>query len=177
MSTAFRMAARSVRSIRSNRCSSPPPGASSRPCPSSNRKPRAWPRPAPPSLVALPPIPMINRRAPASTAARTNSPVPRVVARRGSRRAFGTSQRPEAEAISSTAVRPSPSNPNGAATGSPSGPVTVTSRYDPPVAATSAATVPSPPSAIGTRSISAPESLGSGRATWPRRPGARSGSP
>src|SRR5271165_1577493 len=98
-------------------------------------------------------MPTITRRAPASSAARSNWPVPRVVARKGSRKAGGTSQSPEAEAISSDAVRPSPSSPKEAATGSPSGPVTVTVRYEPPVAATSAATVPSPPSAIGTRSI------------------------
>ena len=43
--------------------------------------------------------------------------------------------------------------PNAAAIGSPIGPWTVASRNEPPVAATSAATVPSPPSAIGTPSI------------------------
>ena len=48
--------------------------------------------------------------------------------RNGSRRSGGTRTRPEAEAISITAVRPSPSRPKRATTGSPSGPVTVASR-------------------------------------------------
>ena len=101
-------------------------------------------------------MPTITRFAPAAIAASSSSPVPRVVATIGSRRSDGTSTSPEAAAISIAAVRPSPSRPNGATTGSPIGPLTVASRNEPPVAATRAATVPSPPSAIGTRSIVAP---------------------
>lgn len=106
--------------------------------------------PAPPSLVALPPIPMMKRRAPASSAARISSPTPAVLACSGARCAGGTSARPLAAAISITAVRPSPVSPKNACTGVPSGPLTVQSITRPPVAATSASTVPSPPSATGT---------------------------
>ncbi len=97
-----------------------------------------------------------RRCAPDATAARSSSPVPRVEVRDGSRRSRGTSARPDAAAISMTAVWPSPSIPNRAETGSPSGPATTTSENEPPVAATSASTVPSPPSAIGAWSIAAP---------------------
>src|SRR2546423_3985668 len=58
-------------------------------------------------------------------------------------------------AISITAVDPPSSSPYSASTGSPSGPRTRSVRRSPGVAATSASTVPSPPSAIGTSTRSA----------------------
>ena len=50
--------------------------------------------------------------------------MPRVVVIKGLRRSTGTSTNPEAAAISIAAVRPSPSRPNRAVSGSPRGPVT-----------------------------------------------------
>src|SRR6266516_981943 len=137
--------------MRASRASAAPPGGNSCPCSSSRCAPSACAMPAPPSLVALPPIPMRSRRQPRSTALRINSPVPQVVVIRGSRRSGGTSGSPEAAAISITAVlsalSTSPKMPKKAATGSPSGPVTVAGMMVPPVAATIASTVPSRPSA------------------------------
>ncbi len=87
--------------------------------------------------------------------------------RRGSTRRFlgssvregrasrGMRTRPEADAISTTAVAPSPRIPNRAVTEAPRGPVTLASRNEPPVASTRASTVPSPPSAMGIGSIEA----------------------
>src|SRR5256886_3966980 len=63
--------------------------------------------------------------------------------------------RPAADAISTTAVRPESMSPYRAWTGSPSGPSTRAVRYSPCLAETSAPTVPSPPSATGTSTISA----------------------
>src|SRR5256885_384040 len=117
--------------------------------------PTPAPYPAPPSLVALPPIPMMKWRRPASRAARMSSPTPKVVVIRGSRRSGGTRGSPAQAAISMAAVRPSPSSPKNAVTGVLSGPVTVCCTILPPVASTSACTVPSPPSATGTMAISA----------------------
>ena len=57
--------------------------------------------------------------------------VPRELARRGSRLSGGTSARPEADAISITAVGPAGSTPISATTRSPRGPATV-SRRPPP---------------------------------------------
>ena len=121
-----------------------------------NRTPMAWAAPAPQSLVALPPIPMRMRRAPASRAAVMSWPVPYVLVSSGLRFAGGTSASPVAAAISMTAVRSSPpSMPHAAWTSSPSGPATDATCRVPSVAATNASTVPSPPSAMGTTSISA----------------------
>ena len=85
-----------------------------------------------------------------------SSPVPKVVASSGRRRSGGTRSRPEAAAISITAVRPSPSSAQRASTGSPSGPVTRRTNQRPPVAWTRAAAVPSPPSARGRATTAAP---------------------
>src|SRR5262249_23604347 len=52
--TPSRRGSRPLASIRSSDPRAPPPGGSSRPSASSSRYPRAWPRPAPPSLLALP---------------------------------------------------------------------------------------------------------------------------
>ena len=62
--------------------------------------------PAPPSLVALPPMPTMKCRAPASYACCNSSPTPYVVVIRGSRFAGGTRASPAAFAISITAVDP-----------------------------------------------------------------------
>ncbi|GAA3038264.1 hypothetical protein GCM10020000_15550 [Streptomyces olivoverticillatus] len=83
--------------------------------------------PAPPSVVALPPTPSTIVRAPASSAARTSSPVPYVVAVRGARTPWGSRRSPDASAISTTAVRLPRSSAKAAATGSPTGPATRTS--------------------------------------------------
>ena len=102
---------------------------------------------SPPSVVALPPTPTITRRAPARIAPAISSPVPRVDARSGSRLP-STRPSPLARAISITATPPGRS-PHSACTGSPSGPVTVAVRREPPRAASRASSVPSPPSANG----------------------------
>src|SRR5258707_7158076 len=84
---------------------------------------------------------------------------------RGSRASCGTSGRPEAAAISITAVRLIPDAPPSmrysAVIGTPSGSVTMAWRSAPAVAATSACTVPSPPSATGTT-----VTLAEGSARW-----------
>src|SRR5688572_5932854 len=91
---------------------------------------------------------------PISAAASSSSPVPYVVVRVGSRWSSRRRCKPLAAAISTTAVNPSPSSPIGASTFIPgSGPLTLCVTILPPVAATSASTVPSPPSAIGHSSI------------------------
>ncbi len=141
------------RSMRSSCASGPPPGAICRPVASSRRTPSAAAMPAPPSTVALPPTPMTNRRAPASTAAAIRSPVPAVEASSGLRSAGASSGRPEAAAISITAV-PSSSSRYEASIGRPSGSRTRAVRRVPPRARSTASTVPSPPSARGTASIS-----------------------
>ncbi|EXI74920.1 MAG: hypothetical protein AW07_01531 [Candidatus Accumulibacter sp. SK-11] len=117
--------------------------------------PSARAMPAPPSFVALPPMPMMIRRSPQSSAARISSPVPKVVVSRGSRWPGASSGSPDAAAISTTAVVPSPRIPHCASTGARRGPLTRVWRSVPPVAPTRAATVPSPPSAIGTLRTSA----------------------
>ncbi len=134
--------------------SAAPPGASSSPSAARKRTPSALSRPAPASLVALPPRPRMIFRAPASSAARISSPVPRLLLRVASRRSRGTRCKPLAEAISITAVASS-SQPQCARVGSPSGPSTRHSRRSPAVAASTASTVPSPPSASGRSNTSA----------------------
>ncbi|MNF96123.1 hypothetical protein D3C84_789010 [compost metagenome] len=105
--------------------------------------------PAPPSLVALPPIARITRCAPALSAARISSPVPKVLLMQASRRSTGSDCNPLASAISMIAVWLSGNQPHVAVTVSPSGPHTSAWCRSPPQAASTAATVPSPPSAIG----------------------------
>jgi N4-gp56 family major capsid protein len=87
---------------------------------------------------------------PIPTAAIISSPVPNVVVYIGFRSSCRSSASPLAAAISMIAVFPSPRIPNRASTFiSGSGPVTRRVTNFPPVAVTSASTVPSPPSAIG----------------------------
>ena len=80
------------------------------------RTPSACARPAPASLVAEPPMPRMISVTPRLIASAMSSPVPKVVATSGSRCSLGTSGRPEASAISMTAVLPSPSRPYEAIT-------------------------------------------------------------
>ena len=115
--------------------------------------------PRPPSVVAEPPTPRRMRLAPCSRAATTSSPVPCVDAAMGSLPSGPpTSVRPDARAISMTAVRRVSRHP--ALTGSPSGPMTVVVRFGPP----STSRKPSPPSAMGTRS-QRPPAASTARAT------------
>ena len=98
------------------------------------------------------------RVAPAASAAASNWPVPKVLARSGSSSSCASSSMPEASAISMTAVRPSGSSPHSACTIAPSGPATDRLRRSPP-AASMASSVPLPPSATGasTRLASRPD--------------------
>ena len=111
--------------------------------------PRAWSIPAPPSLVALPPMPTMNLRQPFWMAARITSPTPKVVVFIGSFSASGTRVIPAAPDISMIAVPLSGRMPYWQSTGLPMGPVTVTVSRVPPMPQARASTVPSPPSAKG----------------------------
>ena len=132
-----------------------PPWGRSAPALSSSRTPRACAMPAPASLVALPPMPMMNRRKPASSADAIASPSPYVVVTSGLRSEWGSRARPDVRAISMTAVRRSPIAPHSAGRCSPRGPVTAIGRMSPPEPSTKVSSVPSPPSATGTRAMSA----------------------
>ena len=107
----------------------------------------------PPSVVALPPIPIMKFRQPLRTASRIISPTPVDEAFHGSR-APSTSVIPDASAISITAVLSS-SIPYTACTFCPMGPVTSAYSYAPFMPSTKAVTVPSPPSASGLTTTSA----------------------
>ena len=135
--------------------SAPPVGETGLPCRSVNTAPKALSIPSPPSFVALPPMPISSDFAPHRMACAISSPVPKLVVFRGSRCAAGTYGKPLACAISSTAVCPSPSKPHCASTGMSSGPVTRVVIRFPPIAQSSASTVPSPPSAMGSDTVSA----------------------
>ncbi len=129
-------------------------------------------RPRPPSVVALPPIPSVTCRAPASIAAPTSSPVPTDVAAIGSRSAAATRDRPGR--LGHLDDRPASHPPtaasahrSGAAAGR--GPCAV--RDVQPPAASIAASVPSPPSASGHSTTSSSgrarrQPSASARATW-----------
>ena len=140
-------------SIRANLPSSPPPGSSSRPWPSSRWKPRAWPSPRRRHWWHC-------RRCPRSGASHPRQ-WPPAAARRclawscpsgfsfvagDEHQARGGRHLDHSGATVAEKTEPGPDR-------LASGPLTVASRYEPPVAATSASTVPSPPSAIGTWSI------------------------
>jgi hypothetical protein len=145
-----RRASRPTRSIRSG----------------STQAPSASRIPAPPSVVALPPIPSTIRRGPASRTARSRSPVPTVVAPSGSRSSRASRESPEAAAISTIARLPSVERSHGASIGRPIGSTVGALRTCQPPPAAIAARVPSPPSARGARSSSS-----SGRTR--RQPSAR----
>ena len=86
----------------------PGQGDSRLPARSNNLTPSAAAMPAPPSFVALPPIPMTMRAAPPTvTAWRIIMPVPNVFALRISRSPGAIRQKPDASAISITATGPS----------------------------------------------------------------------
>src|SRR5215210_4318047 len=91
-------------------------------------------------------------------AAAISSPVPALLARSGSRSSAATSESPEAAATSTIAVVPSRTSANSASISRPSGSWTLTLRRSPPRASSRTAIVPSPPSAAGQRSGSAPAS-------------------
>jgi len=82
--------------------------------------------PAPPSVLALPPMPRTTWRQPRSRAARTSSPVPRLVAVVGAGRPPGSRRSPDASASSTTATWSRTAT--AASTGVPVGPVQRTSR-------------------------------------------------
>ncbi len=109
--------------------------------------------PAPPSFVALPPIPRVMSRTPASSAARISSPVPRVVAPRGSSSSVASRDRPDAAAISMNARAPSVDWSQRAEIARPIGSVASATRHVQPPAASIATVVPSPPSARGASRI------------------------
>src|SRR5947207_6564851 len=138
------------RSVSARRGSRPDRSTPSAP----TRAPRASRMPAPPSVVALPPIPRTICLTPASSTAQSTSPVPRVEAAKGSRWSGETRDSPEADASSTTARRPSCERSHRATTGRPSGSVASTSCGSQPPPASIAASVPSPPSAIGARTSS-----------------------
>jgi len=150
-------------SMRASRARLPPPGASALPSASRNATPSTCASPMPPSVVAEPPRPRIRRRAPCSSAWRISSPVPQLVACNASRSSGRSRGRPEAAAVSTTAV-PSGRTPYSAEMGRPSGSCAVIQTFFPPVAATSASTVPSPPSATGIPTVCA-----SGKTLWTPR--------
>ena len=118
------------------------------PSASKNLTPSAAAAPMPPSLVAEPPRQRTICFAPRESASSTSSPVPKLDARMMSRSFSFMRASPEAAAISMTAVFP-PTMPYSAATGSPSGPVTVQAYFTPPKVRTMISAVPSPPSAMG----------------------------
>ena len=95
-------------------------------CPflSNKRKPNACSIPAPPSFVALPPIPKMICCTPRSRACLISSPVPKLVVWQGLRLSIGTRCNPDAAAISIIAVLPSPDKPKKLFTWLPNGAVT-----------------------------------------------------
>ena len=139
-----------ARSMRASRASAAPPSGSSSPAPSRKRTPRR-PRDARSAVVGGAPAdadhhaPLAGVEGGADELARAaRAGEPGVAARLG-----GTSGSPEAAAISTTAVTPSPSTPKRAS--SPARPAARTRcarSVRPPVTSTSASTVPSPPSAM-----------------------------
>ena len=122
---ARRRASTEERSTAATKRSAPPPRPIGRPPRIEEAgAPSAIRMPAPPSVEALPPTPTMTRRAPPASAAAMSSPVPRLVARIGSRR-DPIRRRPEASAISTTATS-GPIQPSRASRGRPVGPVTRT---------------------------------------------------
>ena len=117
----------------------------------SSTTPSSRSMPAPPSFVALPPMPRAMCRTPSSRTARRRSPVPRVSAPSGSRSDGVRRDRPDASASSTMALEPSARLSQRADTSRPIGSWARDSRQRPAAAAAIAASVPSPPSASGAR--------------------------
>ena len=117
--------------------------------------PSACTIPAPPSLVALPPMPIMMLCAPLSSARKISSPVPRDVVTKGLR--FQEAPTPDRwrcrhfDKRSFTISRHAPAGIHF----SPSGPVTCAECSLLRAAAIMASTVPSPPSATGTETYCA----------------------
>ena len=164
---------------RPRRASAAPPSGRGSPRPSRKRTPSALAMPAPPSLVALP--------------ADADDDVPEAGVERGPEQLAGAEGRGDARVAAplgderdarggghlddGASGRP-PRTPQRASTGRPSGPRTVRVSKRPPVAVTSASTVPSPPSAMGTFTTCASgQAAQDARAPWPRPPGRPRGSP
>ncbi len=116
--------------------------------------PSALSMPAPPSVVADPPIPSAMSLIPASRTARSRSPVPCVPARIASRAPGLMSDSPDARAISTNAAAPSLRHSQSARIGRSSGSRASAVRRIQPPAASMATSVPSPPSASGARRTS-----------------------
>ena len=140
-------------STRARRASARGVAGSACPSASSSATPSAASAPLPPSLVLLPPSPIMKRRTPRSSSAATSSPTPRVERSATGVAIARASVMPTTCATSMTAVGPSgvAMTPYAARTGAPSAPGTSRSRRCPfaPTAASTASSVPSPPSAIG----------------------------
>src|SRR5699024_4174503 len=144
-------------SIAAASASGPPPGGRGLPSASRTAPPSAVTIPDPPSVVAEPPRQTVRARMPWFRQSRISWPVPRVDAARASFTS-ATAGRPEAEARSRTA-RPSPRFHQAAVAGRPTASATVTSwRAAEGEASASSSAVPSPPSAIGATTGSAPAS-------------------
>ena len=122
-----------------------------------NRAPRPRRSPAPPSVVALPPMPIMTWRTPVSSTARRISPVPSVVAAMGLRGSSGGRRdSPDASASSTAARDPSADCSQRAVRGRPSGSWAGHSIHSQPPHSAMAASVPSPPSASGARTSASP---------------------
>ena len=133
-----------------NLANAPPPYDKSSPFSSNNLPPKACINPAPPSLVALPPMPIKSFFTPLSRHAFISCPVPNVVVINGFLFSESTRWIPLALAISMTPISPLPKIPYSATTLLPRGPTTSFEYTLPPVASTKDCIVPSPPSAMGT---------------------------
>jgi hypothetical protein len=120
--------------LESNRCASTAAsaaspagvGATSWPESSTSSSPSAASIPAPPSLVLLPPSPIMNRRTPASSSIRISSPMPRVSRAETGTRMPSASVMPTISAASITAVGPAcvSTMPYAAVCDRPAAPVT-----------------------------------------------------
>ena len=107
------------------------PPVSSLPKESKNWTPIAFKKPIPPSFVALPPKPIIICSAPSSVAASMSSPTPKLEVFIGFLFLSVTRCKPQASAISITAVFELPSIPHLALIYSPVGPDTFVEKYLP----------------------------------------------
>ena len=107
--------------------------------------------PAPPSVDALPPMPIVTEVHPASSAAATASPTPRLLAVIGAGTPPGSRARPQTSAISTTAS--APRRAYDVSTASPVGPLARRGTGSNP-ACVAASSSPSPPSETGTTTTS-----------------------
>ena len=153
-------ASRGCRPVRSTRASRRQRAAAARKFFTGRRRAAAPQRlhiPAPPSVLALPPMPSTIVWHPWSSAALMTSPVPYELASNAASRSCGSSRQPDTSAISTTAT---PSRAaNAVSTGSPVGPSARTGTRSNP-AARAASSVPSPPSATGASTTSDSRGLG-----------------